>query len=108
MKSEDEPRKFRVKHCWNQLEYWEESLWFEGTCCHSDSSEIQSASDGRKLHDSDKNNNDNNNTQRSSKLRLYRERDETIVHVVSECSKLAQKEYKAKYNRVEGVPLEKS
>ena len=33
-------------------------------------------------------------TQQNSKNRLYEERDETIYYIVSECSNLAQKEYK--------------
>ena len=37
-------------------------------------------------------------TQRNSKCRLYGDRDETIDHIISECSKLAQKEYKARYD----------
>ena len=34
-------------------------------------------------------------SQQNSKWRLCAERDETINHIISECSKLAQKEYKA-------------
>ena len=34
-------------------------------------------------------------TQQNSKCRLCGDRDETINHIISECSKLAQKEYKA-------------
>ena len=36
-------------------------------------------------------------TQQSSKCRLCCDRDETINHIISECSKLAQNEYKARY-----------
>ena len=36
-------------------------------------------------------------TQQSSKFRLCGDRDETINHIISECSKLPQKEYKAKH-----------
>ena len=39
-------------------------------------------------------------TQQNSKCRLCGDRDETINHIVSECSKLAQKEYKAKHDWV--------
>ena len=39
-------------------------------------------------------------TQQNSKCRLCGDRDETINHVISECSKLAQKEYKARYDWV--------
>ena len=35
-------------------------------------------------------------TQQNSKWRLCGDRDETINHIISECSKLAQKEYKAR------------
>ena len=37
-------------------------------------------------------------TQQNSKCRLCGERDETINHIISECSKLAQKEYKARHD----------
>ena len=39
-------------------------------------------------------------TQQNSKCRLCRDRDETINHIISECSKLAQKEYKARHDWV--------
>ena len=39
-------------------------------------------------------------TQQNSKCRLCGDRDETINHIVSECSKLAQKEYKARHDWV--------
>ena len=35
-----------------------------------------------------------NRTKQNSRCRLYGERDKTINHIISECSKLAQKEYK--------------
>ena len=37
-------------------------------------------------------------TQQNSKCWLYGDRDETIIHIISECSKLAQKEYKARHD----------
>ena len=39
-------------------------------------------------------------TQQSSKCRLCGDRDETINHIISECSKLAQKEYKTRHDWV--------
>ena len=66
------------------------------------------------------NNNDNNNnnairtdhikaridkTQQNSKCRLCDDKDETINHIISECSKLAQKEYKARHDWVGKVIL---
>ena len=39
-------------------------------------------------------------TQQNSKCRLCGDRDETINHIISECSKLAQKEYKARHDSV--------
>ena len=39
-------------------------------------------------------------TQQNSKCRLCGDRDETINHIISECSKLAQKEYKERHDRV--------
>ena len=35
-------------------------------------------------------------TQQNSRCRLCKDRDETINHIISECSKLAQKEYKTR------------
>ena len=37
-------------------------------------------------------------TQQNSKCRLCSDRDETINHILSECSKLAQKKYKARHD----------
>ena len=39
-------------------------------------------------------------TQQNSKCRLCSDRDETINHIISECSKLAAKEYKARHDWV--------
>ena len=39
-------------------------------------------------------------TQQNSKCRLCGDRDETINHIISECCKLAQKEYKTRHNWV--------
>ena len=39
-------------------------------------------------------------TQQNSKCRLCSDRDETINHIISECCKLAQKEYKARHDWV--------
>ena len=39
-------------------------------------------------------------TQQNSKCRLCGDRDETINHMISECSKLAQKEYKTRHDWV--------
>ena len=39
-------------------------------------------------------------TQQNSKCRLCGDRDETINHIISKCSKLAQKEYKTRYDWV--------
>ena len=39
-------------------------------------------------------------TQQNSKCRLCGDRDETINHIISECSKLALKEYKTRHDRV--------
>ena len=36
-------------------------------------------------------------TQQNSKCRLCDDRDETINHIISECSKLVQKEYKIRH-----------
>ena len=41
-----------------------------------------------------------NKTQQNSKWRLCGDRDETINHIISECSKLAQKEYKVRHDWV--------
>ena len=39
-------------------------------------------------------------TQQNNKCRLCGDKDETINHLISECSKLAQKEYKARHDWV--------
>ena len=39
-------------------------------------------------------------TQQNSKCRLWSERDETINHIISECSELTQREYKARHDWV--------
>ena len=39
-------------------------------------------------------------TQQNSKCRLCGDRDETINHIISECSKLAQREYKTRHDWV--------
>ena len=39
-------------------------------------------------------------TQQNSKCRLCGDRDETINHIISECSQLSQKEYKARHDWV--------
>ena len=39
-------------------------------------------------------------TQQNSKCRLWGDRDETIGHIISKCSKLAQKEYKTRHDWV--------
>ena len=39
-------------------------------------------------------------TQQNSKCRLCGDRDETIYHIISECSKLARKEYKSRHDWV--------
>ena len=38
------------------------------------------------------------NMQQNSKCRLCGDRDETINHIISECNKLALKEYKARHD----------
>ena len=44
-----------------------------------------------------------NKTQQNSRCRLCGDRNETINHIISECSKIAQKEYKTRHDRVEKV-----
>ena len=45
---EEEWRQFKQQHCYDEPEYLEESWKLEETCCHSDSSERQSANTGIK------------------------------------------------------------
>ena len=40
------------------------------------------------------------NMQQNSKYRLCGDRDEIVNHIISKCSKLAQKEYKTRHNSV--------
>ena len=44
-----------------------------------------------------------NKMQQNSKCRLCGDRDETINHIISECSKLARKEYKTRHDWVAKV-----
>ena len=37
-------------------------------------------------------------TKQNNKSRFYGNRDETVNHIISKCSKLAQKEYKTRHN----------
>ena len=39
-------------------------------------------------------------TPKNSKCKLYGDRDETVNHIISECSKLAQKKYKTRHDWV--------
>ena len=39
--------------------------------------------------------------QQNSKCRLWDDRDKMMTHIISECSKLAQKEYKTRQDWVE-------
>ena len=39
-----------------------------------------------------------NKTQQNSKCRLYSDREETMSHIIRECSELAPKQYKTRYN----------
>ena len=41
-----------------------------------------------------------NNTQQNCKCRLCGDRDDTVNHIISECSKLAQKKYKSRHDWV--------
>ena len=42
-------------------------------------------------------------TQENSKCRLCGDKDETINHIISECSKLAQKEYNNRHGLIDNV-----
>ena len=66
------------------------------TCCHSNSNEKQSANAGGKNSQKSK---IIDKTQQNSQCRLCGDRDETINHIISECSKLAQ-EYKTRHDWV--------
>ena len=48
LESVDEPRPSKLQHCWDRLEYWEESQKPKETCCLLDSSERPSANAGVK------------------------------------------------------------
>ena len=41
--------------------------------------------------------------QQNSKCGLSGDGSETVIHIISECSKLAQKEHKTRHHRVEEV-----
>ena len=44
----EESRPFKLQHCWDRPEFWEESRTLEETCYHSDSSEKPLANADRK------------------------------------------------------------
>ena len=46
------------------------------------------------------------NKRQNSKCRLCSDRDETVNHIISECNKLAQKEYKTRHNWVGKIKQE--
>ena len=48
IRKKSEWRSFKLQHYEDRLEYREESLRLEETCCHSNSSEKQSVNDGMK------------------------------------------------------------
>ena len=128
LKKEDEWRSSKQLHYWDWPEYCEESWRLEETCCYSEFSERSSANADRKksqgiiiiiiiiiinlkretesLLIASRDNAIRINhikvridkTQQNSKCRLCSDRDETINHIISECSKLAQKEYKARHD----------
>ena len=75
----DEGSPPKRQHCWERLEYWEESWRFEETCCHSNSSEKPSA---------------NSDVKNSKRIIII------IIIIISQCNKLAQKEYKARHDWV--------
>ena len=79
-KSEGESRPSWPQQCKNQLEYPEESWRPKETCCHSDSN-----ADVKKT---------------KKQLTTRKIIIITINHIISECSKLAQKEYKTRHDWV--------
>ena len=110
--SEDESRQSKLCNGWGRAEYWGVSWRSEKTSCYTDSSERPSANTGvktlKKEHIAAQNNAVRTNhikaridkTQQNSKCRLCGDRHETINHIISECSKLAQKEYKTRHDWV--------
>ena len=48
LKKEDKWRPSKLQHCWDRLEYWEESWRLEETYCPSDSSKKPTADAGVK------------------------------------------------------------
>ena len=49
-------------------------------------------------------NNNNDNDDDDVRCRMCKDREETVAHLTSECSKLAQLEYKKRHDIVGGIP----
>ena len=90
---EDDWRPSKQQRPCERPKYGEESWKLEETRCHSNSSERPSAKTNHIKTRIDK-------MQQNSKCRLCGDRDETINHIISECIKLAQKEYKIRHDWV--------
>ena len=92
LKSEEKSRPSRLRHCWDRPEYLRRfALTWTPVNDHKLTLLWKTYNN---------NNNDNNKTQQNSKCRLCGDRDETINHIISECSKLVRKEYKIRHNWV--------
>ena len=109
----DEWRPSKLLHYWERPECWEESRRLDETCCHSDSSKnhqlklmwktliiiiiINLKRETESLLIAAQNNAMRTKprigrTQQNGKCRLCSDKDETINHIIIECSKLALKE----------------
>ena len=96
----DEWRPSKLLHYGERLEYWEDFWRPEETSCHSNSRGKPSANDDVKSSKGVSNyNNDKQKMQQNSRCKLRGDRNETINHI-SECKKLAQKEYKTIHDGV--------
>ena len=81
----------QAKESWNWLKYGDLKRETEGTILAAQEQALRTRSIQRRIE---------HRIEVDPKCRLCGQKDETINHIISECSKLAQKEYKRRHDKV--------
>ena len=81
----------QAKESWNWLKYRDLKRETEGTILAAQEQTLRTRSIQRRIE---------HRIEVDLKCRLCGQKGETINHIISECSKLAQKEYKRRYDKV--------